>query len=72
MWTVIFLIAFIASVILAVSFDNKGYFGWYMVFIVVAIVSVIGLGVSITYYISVSDYQIGLSSIYYQDRRNNI
>ena len=51
MWTVIFLIAFIASVILAVSFDNKGYFGWYMVFIVVAIVSVIGLGVSITYYI---------------------
>lgn len=55
MWTVIFLIAFIASVILVVSFDNKGYFGWYMVFIVVAIVSVIGLGVSITYYISVSD-----------------
>ena len=55
MWTVIFLIAFIASVILAVSFDNKGHFGWYMVFIVVAIVSVIGLGVSITYYISVSN-----------------
>lgn len=55
MWTVIFLIAFIASVILAVSFENKCYFGWYMVFIVVAIVSVIGLGVSITYYISVSD-----------------
>lgn len=55
MWTVIFLMTFIASIILTVSFDNKGYFGWYMVFIVVAIVSVIGLGVSITYYISVSD-----------------
>lgn len=55
MWTVIFLIALIASVILAVSFENKGYFGWYMVFIVVAIVSVTGLGVSINYYISVSN-----------------
>lgn len=55
MWTVIFLIAFIASVILAVSLETKGYFRWYIVFIVVAIVSVIGLGVSITYYISVSD-----------------
>lgn len=55
MWSVIFLITFITSVIFAVSFANKGYFGWYMVFIVVAIASVIGLGISITYYISVSD-----------------
>ena len=55
MWTVIFLIAFIASVILAVSFDNKGYFGWYMVSIILGIVSFICLGMSITYYISVSN-----------------
>ena len=55
MWSIIFLIAYIASVILAVSLENKGYFGWYMVFIGVSMVSVIGLGVSITYYISVSN-----------------
>lgn len=55
MWTLIFLIAFIASVILAVSLETKGYFRWYIVFIIVAMTSVIGLGVSITYYISVSD-----------------
>lgn len=55
MLVVIFLIAFILSVILAVSFAAKGYFGWYMVFIVVGIASFIGLGMSITYYISVSN-----------------
>lgn len=55
MWSIIFLIAFIASVILAVSLETKGYFRWYIVFIIVAMTSVIGLGVSITYYISVSN-----------------
>lgn len=55
MWVVIFLIAFIVLVILAVSFEIKGYLGWYMVFIGVSVVSIIGLGLSITYYISVSN-----------------
>lgn len=55
MWVVIFLIAFIVLVILAVSFEIKGYLGWYMVFIILGIVSFICLGVSITYYISVSN-----------------
>ena len=55
MWILIFLIAFIVSIIIAVSSANKGYLGWYMIFIVVAITSVICLGVSITYYISVSN-----------------
>lgn len=55
MWVVIFLIAFIVLVILAVSFENKGYFWWYMLFIGVSVVSIIGLGLSITYYISVSN-----------------
>lgn len=55
MLSIIFLIAFIASVILAVSFENKGYFWWHMLFIGVSVVSIIGLGLSITYYISVSN-----------------
>lgn len=55
MWVVIFLIAFIVLVILAVSFEIKGYLGWYMVFIILGIVSFICFGMSITYYISVSN-----------------
>lgn len=55
MWVVIFLIAFIVLVILAVSFEIKGYLGWYIVFIILGIVSFICFGMSITYYISVSN-----------------
>lgn len=55
MWVVIFLIAFIVLVILAVSFEIKGYLGWYMVFIILGIVSFICFGMSITYHISVSN-----------------
>ena len=55
MLVVIFLIAFIVLVILAVSLEIKGYFGWYAVFIILGIVSFICFGMSITYYISVSN-----------------